>query len=111
MNVQSQTHAIDDDKMAEIVGSILEGKYSSACLLLLEATGQEPLHYIPYRTYNRLQKQRQQAAIGAKHTSAGSLRKRMTDLDYLEALPERASSLSGGSSRYTQSFWPWSEAF
>ena len=42
------------EQFNEIVGAILDGKYSWACVLILSFAGYNPLHYIPYRTYNRL---------------------------------------------------------
>ncbi len=96
---QLEAHQLEAEKMDEIIDFILQGKYSSACLLLLESTGQDPLHYIPYRTYNRLQKQRQQALMGnvkAKDTAATGGRSRLTDLDYVESLPEQLRVVQGG---------------
>ncbi|WP_156820250.1 HetP family heterocyst commitment protein [Synechococcus sp. PCC 7336] len=49
--------AITAEQFDRIVGAIAEGKYSWACVLLLRSGGYNPLHYIPYRTYNRLIKQ------------------------------------------------------
>ena len=48
--------AMTTEQFNEIVGAILEGKYSWACVLILRFSGYNPLHYIPYRTYNRLVK-------------------------------------------------------
>lgn len=45
-----------DDQFNQIVEAIISGKYSWACLLILRFAGYNPLHYIPYRTYNRLMK-------------------------------------------------------
>lgn len=96
---QLSAHQLEAKKIDEIVDFILQGKYSSACLILLESIGQDPLHYIPYRTYNRLQKQRQQAVMGnveAKNTAALDGRSRLTDLDYVEPLPESLRVVQGG---------------
>ncbi|WP_341525929.1 HetP family heterocyst commitment protein [Nostoc sp. UHCC 0302] len=41
----------------KVVEAILAGKYSWACVLMLRFAGYNPLHYIPYRTYNRLLKE------------------------------------------------------
>jgi hypothetical protein len=49
------------DKFDQIVDAIVDGKYSWACVLLLRSNGLNPLHYIPYRTYNRLQKENMQS--------------------------------------------------
>jgi hypothetical protein len=39
-----------------IVSAIILGKYSWACVLMLQRMGYNPMDYIPYRTYNRLMK-------------------------------------------------------
>lgn len=44
------------EQFNDIVEAILDGKYSWACVLILRFAGYNPLHYIPYRTYNRLLK-------------------------------------------------------
>lgn len=44
----------------QVVEAILAGKYSWACVLILRFAGYNPLHYIPYRTYNRLLKENSQ---------------------------------------------------
>ncbi|PSF31405.1 thiamine biosynthesis protein ThiF [Aphanothece hegewaldii CCALA 016] len=43
-----------NEQFEQIVEAILDGKYSWACVLILRSAGYNPLHYIPYRTYNRL---------------------------------------------------------
>lgn len=45
-----------NEQFEQIVEAILAGKYSWACVLILRSAGYNPLHYIPYRTYNRLLK-------------------------------------------------------
>ena len=45
-----------NEQFNQIVDAIISGKYSWACLLILRFAGYNPLHYIPYRTYNRLMK-------------------------------------------------------
>jgi len=45
------------EQFNQIVAAIIEGKYSWACVLILSFAGYNPLHYIPYRTYNRLLKE------------------------------------------------------
>ena len=52
---------IKSEQFNQIVEAILEGKYSWACVLLLRFAGYNPLHYIPYRTYNRLAKENDQS--------------------------------------------------
>ena len=38
----------------QIIAAILLGKYSWACVLMLQRMGYNPMDYIPYRTYKRL---------------------------------------------------------
>lgn len=42
------------DQYHQIFTAILEGKYSWACILLLKFTDNNPLDYMPERTYYRL---------------------------------------------------------
>lgn len=49
--------AMTTEQFNQIVASIIEGKYSWACVLILSFAGYDPLSYIPYRTYNRLLKE------------------------------------------------------
>lgn len=44
------------EEFTQVIAAIAEGKYSWACVLILRVAGYNPLHYIPYRTYNRLLK-------------------------------------------------------
>jgi len=50
------TRAMTEEQFCQVVDAILNGKYSWACVLILKFAGYNPLHYIPYRTYNRLMK-------------------------------------------------------
>lgn len=45
---------LTSEQYHQIFTAILEGKYSWACILLLRFTHQNPLDYIPERTYYRL---------------------------------------------------------
>ncbi|MEB3227778.1 MAG: HetP family heterocyst commitment protein [Synechocystis sp.] len=62
MSIQVSSHTnnqgkiMNEQQLDEIVGAILAGKYSWACVLILKFTGYNPLHYIPYRTYHRIVK-------------------------------------------------------
>lgn len=85
-----------------IVEAILAGKYSWACVLILRFAGYNPLHYIPYRTYNRLMKDNRfttqstvnQVLSHTHHppTPAASIR----DLNYLEPLNRANYNIHGG---------------
>ena len=48
---------IQSERFAQIIGAIIAGKYSWACVLLLTWANYKPLHYIPFRTYKRLLKE------------------------------------------------------
>ncbi len=47
---------MNEEQFHQVIDAILAGKYSWACVLILRFAGYNPLHYIPYRTYNRLMK-------------------------------------------------------
>ena len=51
-----QIKDMSEERFNRIVQAIATGQYSWACLLVLRFAGYNPLHYIPYRTYNRLMK-------------------------------------------------------
>ena len=67
--------AMTPEQFNEIVGAILDGKYSWACVLILRSAGYNPLHYIPYRTYNRLMKDRCRRSDGDKDKSYSQAKK------------------------------------
>lgn len=54
-----------------IIEAILAGKYSWACVLILRFGGQNPIDYIPYRTFNRLMKENHQGCQPSKHRTRG----------------------------------------
>lgn len=58
---------INTEQFSQLVEAILAGKYSWACVLILRFTGYNPLLYIPYRTYNRLQKENDQISRPSRH--------------------------------------------
>ncbi len=97
------------EQFEQIVAAILDGKYSWACVLILRFAGYNPLHYIPYRTYNRLMKDNRQlsnsnsndqlsTANSKKQTSQKSAAK-ISDLSYLEKAKEQYSKVNGGNRR------------
>lgn len=55
------------EQFEQVVTAILDGKYSWACVLILRFAGYNPLHYIPYRTYNRLVKENSEDSGVSKH--------------------------------------------
>ncbi len=108
------TKAMNPEQLNQIVEAILAGKYSWACVLLLRCAGYNPLHYIPYRTYNRLLKENcqfgrpsqakadkinnheQNPAIQCKEASSNKGLSQITDLDYLETADEASTEVDGG---------------
>lgn len=117
MNRQNLRSAIEynQEQLAPIIEAIIEGKYSWACVLLLRLAGYNPLHYIPYRTYNRLLKENYTFTKNnqQKRLESHSKRSRLVadispveepgekinDLAYLEVMGDRHSQARGG-------FWP-----
>ncbi len=95
---QQPDKVMTPDQFTQVVAAILEGKYSWACLLILRFAGYNPLHYIPYRTYNRLMKdhaQRNRIGMGGdseRYAQQSSIR----DLGYLEPLAEQQAQVRGG---------------
>jgi len=106
---------INPQQFDQIVEAILAGKYSWACVLMLRVAGYNPLHYIPYRTYNRLlkensstsraqQQERENITITPSsankkpetHVAASCLGK-IKDLAYLEVVGKQKTEIRGGS--------------
>jgi len=103
INSERLNKTISPEQFTQIVGAILEGKYSWACVLLLRFVGYNPLHYIPYRTYNRLVKESCRSKPGRQTISLSQgnqrnrphekapqrLPRKINDLAYLEVVAER----------------------
>lgn len=91
---------IEREQLDRIIDAILAGKYSWACFLLLRCIDCDPLHYIPYRTYNRLVKENGQVSratqIETKHTPANKRSNLIQDLEYLEVGEQQNSYIRGG---------------
>jgi hypothetical protein len=94
---------INPEQFDQVIEAILAGKYSWACVLMLRFVGYNPLHYIPYRTYNRLLKENSRSnnaklqnnenlkiaksvteKIADSNLSPSSLSRKIKDLAYLE---------------------------
>ena len=52
----SVSKKIKTEQIEQIIKAIISGKYSWACVLVLQFAGYNPMNYIPYRTYIRLVK-------------------------------------------------------
>ena len=97
---------ITKEQLDQVVDAILSGKYSWACLLILRYSGYNPLHYIPYRTYNRLMKAnrepkvQQLSSVRAKSVLEAQANQKSTrklqDLYHLEEVDVQAASIKGG---------------
>ena len=98
---------MNPEQFDQIVEAILGGKYSWACVLLLRFAGYNPLHYIPYRTYNRLLKENsrvhqaqneniQIGQIASESNVASSCLSKIKDLAYLEVVGKQKTEVRGG---------------
>jgi len=96
----NRQQGMTSEQLNEILEAILDGKYSWACVLMLRFAGHNPLHYIPYRTYNRLQKQncqqQEKASSSSKQSSSKNCLGKITDLAHLEVLDEQSAQVCGG---------------
>jgi hypothetical protein len=104
---RSINKTIDHEQLNQIIEAILAGKYSWACFLLLRCTGYDPLHYIPYRTYNRLVKENCQshnryAEFSPNNVSTHRQLSKITDLDCLEVVNKQTTGLKGGNAGQEQ---------
>ncbi|MDZ8070742.1 MAG: HetP family heterocyst commitment protein [Nostoc sp. DedQUE08] len=111
-NLDKTVKAQQFDKVVE---AILAGKYSWACVLMLRFGGYNPLHYIPYRTYNRLLKENSQAdrtkqqqnenlkMLKHAHNSqsdnnaSSSCLSKIKDVAYLEVVRKQKAEIRAGS--------------
>lgn len=97
------------EQFNQVVSAILDGKYSWACLLILQFSGYNPLHYIPYRTYNRLIKENrlsqqskstqassQPVSPAVDRLTISSCLSQLEDLGYLETLQNPSETIKGG---------------
>jgi hypothetical protein len=113
---------MESQQFDRIVEAILAGKYSWACVLILRFAGYNPLHYIPYRTYNRLiknnfqqekinsspkrcQPERPSLALHSSPTSSHLSSNRIKDLSYLETISSRDRQHQGGNRTYLDRDW------
>ena len=112
-NLNSSNSQLDkvmtNEQFNQIVDAIISGKYSWACLLILRFAGYNPLHYIPYRTYNRLMKSNREKLQSVRETSgecqiepaprqsSQKSTRRLRDLCYLEEIDRSAEvKVKGG---------------
>lgn len=105
---------MDPEQFNQIIDAILEGKYSWACVLILRFSGYNPLHFIPYRTYNRLTKDHcspckapsrsdkdltKAAEPACEHSTSQQSLSQIKELDYQEVVNEQSKCFYGGSNQ------------
>ncbi|AFZ46621.1 HetP protein [Cyanobacterium stanieri PCC 7202] len=104
-----RTKSMTEEQFEEILNAILAGKYSWACVLILRVAGYNPLHYIPYRTYNRLIKDNRLATVRDKSSqNSSSLHQsnscsgkgKIQDLDYLKEVNNEEQKVMGGNKKW-----------
>lgn len=109
-SISNFNKGINPQQFDQIVEAILAGKYSWACVLMLRVAGYNPLHYIPYRTYNRLLKensstsrQQQQECETITITPSSADKSvptnclgKIKDLTYLEVVGKQKTEIRGG---------------
>ena len=111
--ITNYNKAINPQQFDKVVEAILAGKYSWACVLMLRFAGYNPLHYIPYRTYNRLLKENseaskvqqqqdnvkinQSATVARTNTNMpSSCLSKIKDLAYMEVVGKQKTEIQGG---------------
>jgi hypothetical protein len=102
--------AMSTEQFTQVVDAILDGKYSWACVLILRFAGYNPLHYIPYRTYNRLMKENPQPSHAAhQSTISKDNHSNVSDLNFIELLEDDCPHIQGGitSHSYSENHWEW----
>jgi hypothetical protein len=104
--------AMSAEQFTQVVDAILNGKYSWACVLILRFAGYNPLHYIPYRTYNRLMKENSKFIKGSHQNSNSSKENHpstISDLNFIELLEEDCSHIQGGITPDSplENHWEW----
>jgi hypothetical protein len=105
---------MDPEQFNQVIDAILQGKYSWACVLILRFAGYNPLHFIPYRTYNRLIKDHYSLGKVPSHSETNLTKmaepacercpsqrslSQIKDLDYHEIVNEQSKCFHGGSNQ------------
>lgn len=123
MTYHSQTRldrVMTHEQFTQVVEAILAGKYSWACVLILRFAGYNPLHYIPYRTYNRLEKENQprkkhhpqpethSQTLHSHSSNSLSIREHLAEIEELsdlETLSEQTKLRGGNGWRDSHGLW------
>ncbi len=96
--LQKHDRVMQPEQFNQVIDAILSGKYSWACVLILKFAGYNPLHYIPYRTYNRIVKDNIVIKRDAKsELNAPASAIALQDLGYVKSIDEsQKNSVRGG---------------
>ncbi len=90
--LQKHDRVMQPEQFNQVIDAILSGKYSWACVLILKFAGYNPLHYIPYRTYNRIVKDN---VVTKRDATASAIA--LQDLGYVKSIDEsQETSVRGG---------------
>jgi hypothetical protein len=95
--LQKHDRVMQPEQFNQVIDAILSGKYSWACVLILKFAGYNPLHYIPYRTYNRIVKDNLVTKRDAKselNSPASAIA--LQDLGYVKSIESQENSVRGG---------------
>jgi hypothetical protein len=96
LQVHALERSIQPEKFDQVIEAIASGKYSWACVLMLRFAGYNPLHYIPYSTYNRIVKDGAVKPHQLNPHPAPSEMTAIQDLAHLELIQEESQRVSGG---------------
>jgi len=105
-NSSPKTQVMTEEQFEEILNAILAGKYSWACVLILQVAGYNPLHYIPYRTYNRLikdnrlSKNNNKSSMDKSNSFDNLNNKKIKDLNYIKEIKTEGSQIVGGNKNW-----------
>jgi hypothetical protein len=97
--------SMQPEKFDQVVEAIASGKYSWACVLMLRFAGYNPLHYIPYSTYNRIVKDGEAKPLKPSDVNLAMETPQIRDLEHLEQVLEESQTVNGGCSWFSR--WSW----
>jgi hypothetical protein len=95
--LQKHDRVMQPEQFNQVIDAILSGKYSWACVLILKFAGYNPLHYIPYRTYNRIVKDNvaiKREAQSERNSPSAAIA--FKDLGYVKSIDSQENSVRGG---------------
>ncbi|MBA3922002.1 MAG: HetP family heterocyst commitment protein [Nostocaceae cyanobacterium] len=114
ISVSNLDKTISTEQFERVMAAILAGKYSWACVLILQFAGYNPLCYIPYRTYNRLLKENPLVERSGEYQHEGTVShssnmpdpevslslNNIKDIPYLEVVGKQKAEVRGGNFEY-----------